>query len=135
WGRARMLLLYLVAAVAGSCFAVWLDQSPTGQVPTVGASGALCGLLGSFAVWVLLHRDELGSATAASVSQRLLINFMIIAFISFYFDNVSWQGHLGGALGGALASFPLQWSRYGNTLLQRILGGVGPLFVAALFVA
>jgi membrane associated rhomboid family serine protease len=134
WGSARMLLLYLVAAVTGGCLVVWLEAGQPGP-PTVGASGALCGLLASLGVWVLLNRDDLPPALAASLSRNVIINLALIGIMSFAIPNVSWQGHLGGALGGALASVPLQWSRHGDTAARRLLGTAGTVLVAVLFVA
>ncbi len=137
WGSARMLLLYLVAAVTGGCAVVWVHRvDPMGRdIATFGASGALCGLLTLLGVWVMLNREHLPPALAASLSRNVTINIVFIGIMSFMIPNVSWEGHLGGAVGGALASFPLQWSRYGDTWLHRILGVLGTLLVAVVFVA
>ncbi len=136
WGSVRMLILYLVAAVAGGCVVVWVHRvGPNGQsIATVGASGALCGLLGSLGVWVMLNRDYLPPYLAASLSRNVTINLVLIAILSIYIPNVSWEGHLGGAVGGALASFPLQRSRYGETAARRAVGTVGTLLVPLLFI-
>jgi membrane associated rhomboid family serine protease len=137
WGSARMLLLYLVAAVTGGCVVVWvhpIDPETLRDIPTVGASGALCGLLASLGIWVMLNREHLAPPVAAALQRSVTINLILIGVMSFAIPNVSWEGHLGGALGGALASFPLQWSRYGETWWQRGLGFGGTLLVAAFFV-
>jgi rhomboid protease GluP len=137
WGSGRMLLLYLVAAVTGGCVVVWVHRvRPDGSdIATVGASGALCGLLASLGVWVLLNREYLPPALASTLSRNVTINLVLIGIMSFVIPNVSWEGHLGGALGGALASFPLQWSRHGASWPVRILGFAGTLLVAVFFVA
>jgi membrane associated rhomboid family serine protease len=62
----------------------------------------------------------------------VMINLVILAFVSMQ-SGVSWEGHLGGAVGGALASFPLQVSRHGGTWRSTILGTLGTLLVAAVF--
>lgn len=136
WGSARLLLLYVVGAVTGGCVVVWVDRvAGNGQpIATVGASGALCGLLASVGMWVMLNRDRLPPALAAALTRNVTINLVLIAIMSFAIPSVSWEGHLGGALGGALASFPLQWSRYGDTRLQRIFGIVGTVLVGVFFV-
>jgi membrane associated rhomboid family serine protease len=136
WGSARLLLLYLVAAVTGGCVVVWVNRvGPAGQsIPTVGASGALCGLLGSVGVWVLLNRDYMPPDLASRLSRMVTTNLVLLFLISFLVPNVSWEGHLGGVVGGALASFPLQLSRYGDTWHRRAVGLLGTVLVAAVFV-
>jgi membrane associated rhomboid family serine protease len=47
-GRARFLALYLLAGIAGFYFGALLDSGAT--IPEVGASGAIAGLMGAYAV-------------------------------------------------------------------------------------
>jgi membrane associated rhomboid family serine protease len=65
----------------------------------------------------------------------VVINLLFIGIMSYMIPNVSWEGHLGGAVGGALASFPLQMARYGDTWPRRLLGLVGTVLVGVAFVA
>lgn len=88
-GRLRFLAVYFCSLLAGSVSVLWL--SPLGGF-TVGASGAIFGMLGALLVLVIKRGGEL---------QTLLIWLGINAFITFTVPNVSWQGHLGGFLGGA----------------------------------
>jgi len=136
WGSGRLLVLYLVSAVTGACVVIWVNRvDPQGHVvETVGASGALCGMLASLGIWVMLNREHLPPMLASSLSRNVTINLILIGIMSFTFPNVSWEGHLGGALGGAIASFPLQISRYTDSWPRRILGIVGAILVAGLFV-
>ena len=126
WGSGRLLLLYMVAAVTGGCVVIWTDRAG------VGASGAISGMLTSLGVWVMLNREHLPPALASGLTRMVLINLVILAFLSTL-PGVSWEGHLGGAIGGALASFPLQVSRHGGTWRSTILGTLGTLLVAAVF--
>lgn len=89
-GRARFLALYLGSALAASVAVYWLADVTS---HTLGASGAIFGMLGAMLVVVWKVGGEL---------QTLLIWLGINAFITFTVPNVSWQGHLGGFVGGAL---------------------------------
>jgi rhomboid protease GluP len=126
WGSARLLLLYLVAAITGGCVVIWTERA------SVGASGAISGLLTSLGVWVLLNRDHLPPKLASSLTRMVMINLAILIFISMQ-EGISWECHLGGALGGALASFPLQLSRHGDNRRDMILGTLGTLLVPVVF--
>jgi membrane associated rhomboid family serine protease len=88
-GRLRFIALYLLSGLVGSAV-VYLFSDPS--TPTLGASGAIFGLMGALLVLAL----KVGS----DVNQLLVwigINFAITFFAG---ANISWQGHLGGFLGG-----------------------------------
>ncbi len=91
-GRVRFLALYLLSAVAGSAVVLWFAPA---QVQTVGASGAIFGLMGALLVLAL----KVGG-NVSQIGGWLLLN----AVLTFTFPNISWQGHLGGFLGGLLVT-------------------------------
>jgi membrane associated rhomboid family serine protease len=127
WGSIRFLILYLVGALAGGCAVMLTPQS------TVGASGAICGLLASLGVWVYLNRRALPPHIVSSWMRAVFSNAILIVIISTL-PGISWACHLGGALGGALVSVPLNFQRFG-THRQRILGLVGIFAVPILALA
>ncbi len=90
-GRLRFLAVYLLAALSGSVLVYWLSAVNT---PTIGASGALFGLMG--ALLVIAHKVH------GNVSQLMMwigLNFLITVVGRAF---ISWQGHLGGFVGGLL---------------------------------
>ena len=88
-GRWRFLLLYVASGLAGSAGAlVW---SP--NVPTVGASGAIFGILG--ALLVLERRGNI--ATGGQILGLIVLNLVITFAFSTY---ISVGGHVGGLIGG-----------------------------------
>ena len=92
-GRVRFGVIYFVSLLAGSFGALLLE--PT--APTVGASGAVFGLMGA-AVVVMRNRgiNPMESGLPLFLGLNLLITFTI--------PNISIGGHIGGLLGGALAA-------------------------------
>ena len=115
-GPARFIGLYLVSALAGSAGALVL--SPTAL--TVGASGAIFGILGA---GLVLERRRIYVFGGGA----LMIVLFNLAF-SFLVPNVSIGGHLGGLAGGALAMLAL--SRFGRG--HAVYGRVGLVGVAGL---
>jgi membrane associated rhomboid family serine protease len=118
-GRARFLGIYLVSTLAGSAGALLLTQS--NQI-TVGASGAVFGILGA---GLVLERRQImvfGGGAMAVVAFNLILSFVI--------PGISIGGHLGGLAGGMLAVFALsdfgrRHAVYGRIGLTGILGLVG----------
>ncbi len=124
WGSLRFLVVYLVSALVGGC-AVMLTMRTT-----VGASGALCGLLTSMGMWVYLNRRFLPQNVVSTWMRAIITNVMLIGVMSIAVRNVSWECHLGGAIGGALVSVGLNYHRFGRGW-QRFLGGLGAVLVPA----
>lgn len=89
-GRARFLTIYLVSGLFGSA-AVMLWSAP--GIPTVGASGAIFGVMGALIV--------VGVKIKAPI-QQLWIWLALNLVFTFTAANISWQGHLGGLIGGGI---------------------------------
>jgi membrane associated rhomboid family serine protease len=89
-GRVRFLALYVVSLFGGALGVVLLDPTAV----TVGASGAIFGLMGGALVVALRNRVDL-------MRSGLLPTLLLNLFITFTVPNISIGGHLGGALVGA----------------------------------
>lgn len=121
WGPIRYLVLYVVSGLGGGVAVVLANQA------AVGASGALCGLLASFGMWVFLNKTHLGPHLSSQWLRGVMTNVLMIAIISML-PGVSAMGHLGGGLAGAIIAVPLVYSRFGRGL-QRPLGWLGSIVV------
>src|SRR6266576_4862007 len=99
-GSGRFLLLYLVSGLAGSAGA--LVVSPNSA--TVGASGAIFGILGAGLV-LEQQRDYVFGGSALGI---IVINFVL----TFSISSISKGGHIGGLIGGIIATLGL--TRFGR---------------------
>jgi hypothetical protein len=71
-------------------------------------------VLAAEAVWVLLNGRYLPRSLARRARGALVINFVLITFISLI-PGVSGAGHLGGALAGGAAALLFNFQRFGPT--------------------
>jgi membrane associated rhomboid family serine protease len=110
-GSGRFLAIYLVSGLAGSAGALMLD--PT--TPTVGASGAIFGVLGAGLVMEQFQRDYVFGGSALGV---IVLNLVF----TFSVANISIGGHIGGLVGGAACAFGL--SRFGRSHIAYGRAGV-----------
>ena len=90
-GRWQFVLLYLGSGLAGSAGA--LLWSP--YVPTVGASGAIFGILG--ALFILERRGSI--ATGGQIAGLIVLNLVFTFALSSY---ISVGAHVGGLIGGVV---------------------------------
>lgn len=106
-GRLRFAALYLLSALGGSVV-VYLF-SPL-NAATAGASGAIFGLFGATLV----------AARRLNLDVRSLVVLIVINLvITFTVPGISWQGHIGGLLTGALAAAVYVYAPRGQrTLIQ-----------------
>jgi membrane associated rhomboid family serine protease len=123
-GTPRFLLVYFVSGLAGSAGALWL--SPPLEV-TVGASGAIFGLIGSLLILEYL-------ATGSLMGQALMLILVNLAF-TFAVPGISIGGHLGGLAGGIVATYALLRFRIRERALGIMIAlGVGVAAVALAYV-
>ena len=113
-GRGRFLAIYMVSGLAGSAGAIIFSPNAV----TVGASGAIFGILGAALVLEAQKTYVLGGQALGLIAVNLVLTFAI--------PNISVGGHVGGLIGGALSM--LAFSRLGRT--HGIYGRPGVLGIA-----
>jgi membrane associated rhomboid family serine protease len=107
-GRARFLALYALSLLAGSAVVLW--AAPEYQL-TIGASGAIYGL---FAALLVVARK-----VGADVRQ-LMVLLGINVVLTIVIPNISWQGHLGGFVGGAAIAAALVYAPRTNRTRYQV---------------
>jgi membrane associated rhomboid family serine protease len=114
-GRGRYLLLYIVSGLAGSAGALLFTPNSA----TVGASGAIFGILGAALVLERQRTYVLGGGAFGIIAINLVITFAL--------PGISIGGHLGGLAGGALGTLALSRFGRGHAVYGRpgVLGVVG----------
>jgi membrane associated rhomboid family serine protease len=91
-GKARFVVLYLIAGLGGSV-ASYLLSSP--YVVGIGASGAIMGVMGAYVVLGVRRRLPIAPVVA------LIVLNLAIGFSG----NIDWRAHLGGLATGATLAF------------------------------
>lgn len=97
YGRSRFLALYLFGGVMGNVLSYF--GTP---MPSLGASGAIFGLIGAMSVFILRHKKLLGDQWKPSLQNTAFIVMMNFGFGLQPGASIDNFGHLGGMLGGAL---------------------------------
>lgn len=135
YGTPRFLTLYFLSGLAGGVASYAFSSSPS-----VGASGAIFGLIGGLAVFLYITRHilgEMGRNQLQYIAIIIGINVLIGFSSGGVIDNYA---HLGGLAGGALCGWLLspryrvEGGRFAPAVVRemRVWGWAGVLGFAAL---
>ena len=120
-GHLRFLAIYLAAGLAGSAGALIL----TPNTPTVGASGAIFGILGA-----LLILEWMATGSFAGPAMTMIV--VNLAFTFYARSSISVGGHLGGLVAGIVGMLALARLR---AYRPQYLGLVAVVLIGAASVA
>jgi len=123
-GKGKFLLIYLGSALTGSLMSISITNSLS-----VGASGAIFGMLGCLAYFGYHYRLYLGDALRGQIIPVILIN-LAIGFMIPLIDNAA---HIGGLIGGAFIAMALGLGRK-DERASRINGAVVTLIYFAFLI-
>ena len=96
WSKKNYLIAIL-ASIVGAGLSVTLLSNPS--TVTIGLSGAVFGVFGYFSA-MLYKEDGVLSYNEKTIIARILIPNILISLM----PGVSWQGHFGGFIAGALVA-------------------------------
>lgn len=95
FGRKKYAIILLVSLLSGSTLSVLFNPA---YVYSIGASGMIFGLFGALAL----------IGERAGIEWRSILVIIGLNFaIGFALGGVDWRGHLGGLIGGTLATLVL----------------------------
>lgn len=99
FGRIKYIIIYLFSGLTGALLSITLS----GSTGSIGASGAIFGLMGALLYFGYYYRVYLGNVVKTQIIPIILLN-LFIGFVSPGIDNF---GHIGGLIGGALIAMAL----------------------------
>lgn len=102
YGRLEYLAIYLLCGIGGSVLTILL--APTQSAG--GASGAIFGIIGLLFAATRRHHAVLGRE-ARMVVGGIGTYIIVLLIFTFAVPGISWTGHLGGLLVGAILGFLL----------------------------
>lgn len=109
-GHSRFIVLYLLAALGGSVASYVFSDVRT---VSVGASGAIFGLMGALVVAGRRLRYDV---------RQVLILLAINVVIGFIAPGIDWRAHLGGLITGAIVAGILVYAPRKSRSLVHITG-------------
>ena len=97
YGKVKYLIIFIVSGISGSLLSTALSGN---NAISVGASGAIFGLLGSILYFGYHYRVYLGNVLKSQIIPLIILN-LVIGFLNPGIDN---SAHIGGLVAGVLSS-------------------------------
>ncbi len=98
-GKVKFIIIYLFSGLMGALFSMTFG----GGYASVGASGAIFGLMGSLVYFGYHYRVFLGNVVKNQIVPLIVIN-LVLGFMMSGVDNFA---HIGGLIGGTLITVAL----------------------------
>ena len=123
FGRTKYITVFMLSGIIGNLLSMSFLQD---RVITVGASGAIFGLLGALLCFGYHYRVYLSSAMRSEIIPIIILNL----FIGFATPGINNAAHIGGLVGGVLVTRAVG-IKYKSTTGDMINGIIMTLIFAA----
>ena len=97
-GHAFYFFLYMLSGLFGNMISMAYEIQNDLRWVSVGASGAIMGLVGFIVIWIIKNRKNF--VRSRNVIMRLFFLALLILYASFFQSGANTAAHLGGFLTG-----------------------------------
>ncbi len=97
-GHFKYIFLYFIAGVGGALLSMQYSTYLGKYANSVGASGAIFGIIGALLWLVMIHKGKLGDVTLG----KMLFLIIYSLYSGFTATNIDNAAHIGGLLSGFL---------------------------------
>lgn len=107
FGKGKFLIMYLLSGLSASLLSILLNQNGF----SLGASGAIFGILGALLYFGYNFRVYLGNTLVREIMPVIVLNLAL----GFMISGVDNYGHIGGLVGGLVSAMALGFTARDNT--------------------
>jgi rhomboid protease GluP len=122
YGHIKYVALYFMAGLFGSIASFIFSVQPS-----VGASGAIFGLLGALVYYGVEEPKIFKKYFGYSVITTIIINI----FITFSIPGIDYSAHLGGLIGGFITAYAIKVNNVPGKSNERFWALLMVIFIAA----
>ena len=121
-GRIKYVIIYIFSGIMGALFSMTFS----GPVGSIGASGAIFGLMGALLYFGYHYRVYLGSVIKSQIIPLIIVNLAI----GFIFSGIDNFAHIGGLIGGTMITMALG-VKDKSTTFEKVNGWIITLIFVA----
>ena len=127
-GKFKFFLFYVICAISGSLLQYY--SNPSSEIPIVGASGAIAGVLGGYLIlypkanikvfmWVVIIFRTINIPAWIVLSIWIMVQFFSLSSSSSSGGGVAYFAHIGGFLAGMILT-PIMKNKNKSLFNQRL---------------
>ena len=113
FGKIKYIIIYIISAITASLLSMLLNMNTA----SIGASGAIFGLMGALLYFGINYRVYLGTALTKEILPVIVLNLLL----GFTLPGVDNFAHLGGLVGGFLSTMAVGISVKKDNRLNGII--------------
>ncbi|MCP1102449.1 rhomboid protease GluP [Aequitasia blattaphilus] len=106
-GKVKFIVIYFISGLGANLLSGWFDVVQNEYVVSVGASGAIFGLIGALLYVAIRNRGRIGNISGRGLLIMIVFT-LYYGFTSVGVDNIA---HLGGLILGFILGVLLYWKR------------------------
>lgn len=115
FGHVKYTIIYFVSGIFGNLLSMSYEIYTNNYVMSVGASGAIFGVIGALLFLVLIHRGHFEQITLG----RLMFMIFYSLYSGFVGTNINNAAHIGGFLSGVGTAF-IVWLLFSGKRIKRM---------------
>lgn len=117
YGTWRFQLIFILSGILGGVASVWWNP----YVNTVGASGAIMGLMGAILAYTVVLKDHLPADLKSQMIRDVVVTCGLTAFLGFTIPNIDNAAHLGGFISGFVGGILMAPRPLEKRLIARVI--------------
>ena len=96
--RLAYPIMYFICGIAGGIVSVWSQMNTGEPYSSMGASGAIYGVMGGLIAWMLMNRQW----KSIRFYNRILIALLLLFYGGSLDEGIDYMAHLGGFVAGLI---------------------------------
>lgn len=121
YGHIKTLIIFIYSGVIGNLISLLFMEENT---ISVGASGAIFGLMGAILYFALNQRTYMGEALKKEILPVIIINILL----GFMISGINVYAHIGGIVGGVLISNAVG-IKYKTSRSEKVNGAISSILL------
>lgn len=126
YGHLKTLIIFIFSGVVGNLLSLILMAD---NAISVGASGAIFGLMGALLYFAINQRTYMAEALKKEILPVIIINLLL----GFMVTGINMYAHIGGLIGGMLAAI-FVGIKYKTTKFEKINGFIASILLVGILV-
>lgn len=126
YGHLKTLIIFIFSGVVGNLLSLILMAD---NAISVGASGAIFGLMGALLYFAINQRTYMAEALKKEILPVTIINLLL----GFMVTGINMYAHIGGLIGGMLAAI-FVGIKYKTTKFEKINGFIASILLVVILV-